>query len=153
MVSKLGCFSHWFKWLSLLGPAPAKCSRTSPWLMRSVWTPWRTSWRKPVSWLRRLTRNTMRSLWCRVIVVWTFDCLFLNPAVLLKTFVSFPIIASYSIWNFNATVCEWSCYGNDSCRFRRAILNFIITFDTSVSIRKQYLLETLNDFRLYWDLE
>lgn len=52
------------------GPAPVRSSRTGRWPMKSVWTPWRTSSRKPGSLLRKPTRNTMRSLYGSLDVVW-----------------------------------------------------------------------------------
>ena len=43
-------------------PVCARCLRTDPFPMKSVWRLWRTSWRRPGSWLKRLTANTTRSV-------------------------------------------------------------------------------------------
>ena len=62
-ISMTGCISVW-----------GRCWRTAPCPTRRGWRPWRTSWRRPDSWPRRLTGNTMRCR-SRACVCWRFcDC-------------------------------------------------------------------------------
>lgn len=109
-----------FYWRYVLwDSAPARSSRTGRWPMRSVWTPWRTSWRKPGSSLRRLTRNTMRSLWWSLDVVWFGMVCFKEYK---KQFCA-QLILSFSIWIFkswwflliNVPWCLNSCFVRYLC--------------------------------------
>lgn len=77
------------------GPAPVRSSRTGRWPMKSVWTPWRTSSRKPGSSPRKPTRNTMRSLYGSLDVVWFgLSCL---QYACDEYFITMPSVASSCI--------------------------------------------------------
>lgn len=77
------------------GPAPVRSSRTGRWPMKSVWTPWRTSSRKPGSSPRKPTRNTMRSLYGSLDVVWF--CLSCLQYACHEYFITMPSVASSCI--------------------------------------------------------
>lgn len=46
--------------VSLLGAELVRFLNPKAWQMKSVWMHWRTSWKRPGSWLKRPTRNMMR---------------------------------------------------------------------------------------------
>lgn len=81
-----------FTKVAFRGPAPVRSSRTGRWPMKSVWTPWRTSSRKPGSSPRKPTRNTMRSLYGSLDVVWFgLSCL---QFACNEYFIKMPSVAS-----------------------------------------------------------
>lgn len=66
-VTKSSCvllanLSFFFYINILLNPGNAKFSRTDPSLMKSVWMPSRTNWKRPGSSLKKPTKNMMRSI-------------------------------------------------------------------------------------------